>query len=110
MYKIPADFHFYKMSLLTVVVDLIQLNVQELSPNAMLFERIFGITKDERSNEKMTEVVMWLATSLCEQKMFNGNFYMICEYINENQMLHVIYKAMAGKVERLILQALNLLT
>jgi len=45
----------------------------------MLFQKVFEIAKDIRSDENMIENVLWLATSLCEQNLFNNNFFLIIE-------------------------------
>lgn len=99
-----------KVSLLKVVINLILEASEELSSNSMLFQKIFEIAKDQRSDKNMIENVLWLATSLCEQSPFNKNFGMIMETMMQNQIMLIVWKSLSSKEERIILQALKLLT
>ena len=65
--------------MLKVLINLILEASEELSKNSPLFKKVFEITKDQRSDESMIENVLWMATSLCEQNLFNKNFEMIVQ-------------------------------
>ena len=67
-----------------MLINLILEASEELSKNAPLFQKIFEITKDQRSDESMIENVLWMATSLCEQNLFNKNFDMIVTNMKDN--------------------------
>ena len=58
----------------------------------------------------MIENILWMATSLCEQKVANQNFESIIEIMMQNQIIMIIWKSLSSKEERIILQALKLLT
>ena len=82
----------------------------DLTHNPMIFQRLFGITKDQRSDSSMIENILWMATSLCEQKVANQNFESIIDIMMQNQIIMIIWKSLSSKEERIILQALKLLT
>ena len=58
----------------------------------------------------MIENILWMATSLCEQKVANQNFESIIDIMMQNQIIMIIWKSLSSKEERIILQALKLLT
>lgn len=51
----------------------------------------------------MVELVLWLATSLFEQKIYNENFDMIVQHMMQFEMLEIITQCLDGTSERLIL-------
>jgi len=75
----------------------------------MLFEKVFEIINDQKSDEKMIENVLWFATSLCEQRIYNFNHNLIVQILKSNQIILIIWKSLCSKQERIILQALKLL-
>lgn len=99
-----------RISLLKVLINLILEASEDLSTNPMLFQKVFEICKDQRSDENMIEKVLWLATQLCEQSNFNTNFNLVIQQMIENQVLLIIWKCLSSKQERIILQALKLLS
>ena len=64
--RVQVTIEDKKVSLLKVVINLILEASEKLSSNSMLFQKIFEIAKDQRSDKNMIENVLWLATSLCE--------------------------------------------
>jgi len=96
--------------LLKVLISLILEASEELAGNQRLFQKVYEISKDQRSDENMIENVLWMATSLCEQKGNNLNFNLILEHMLNNQIMLIIWKSLSSKKERIILQALKLTT
>ena len=64
IYEIQNKDH--RVSLLKALINLILEASEELSFNKPLFQKIFEMAKDQRSDEYMIENVLWLSTSLCE--------------------------------------------
>jgi len=63
-----------RVSLLKVLIDLILKASDELSSNAPLFQKVFEMAKDSRSDDVMVENILWFATSLCEESIFHENY------------------------------------
>lgn len=99
-----------RVSLLKVLINLVLEASEELASNSYLFKKIFEICKDQRSDEKMIQNILWLATSLCEQNLFNKNFHLIIECMVQNQIMLIIWKSLCSQNEKIVLQALKLLT
>lgn len=99
-----------RVSLLKVLVNLILKASDELSSNSQLFKKVFEIATDERSDESMVENVLWFATSLCEESVFNQHFNLIIFNMLDNNIIGIICNSLESKQERIILQALKLLT
>lgn len=99
-----------RVSLLKVIVDLIVFASEQLATNISLFQEVFQICRDPRSDDSMIENVLWLATSQCEQSLLNQNFKMLIETMIKCQIMAIIQQTLGSKNERLILQALKLLT
>ena len=99
----------HRVSLLKVLINLILEASEELSFNRPLFQKMFEMATDQRSDEYMIENVLWLASSLCEQGLFNKNYNIVIENMIENDILLIIWKCLSSKQERIILQSLKLL-
>lgn len=94
--------HHKRNSLLKVLISLIMEASEHLSYNRRLFQRVFAISKDQRSDQEMVESILWMATCLSEQHN-NPNFNLILGCMLENQILLIIWKSLSSNQERIIL-------
>ena len=63
--------------MLNVVLELVQEVAEYLAPNVELFDRIFSIANDPKSDKGMIEIILQFSTSLCDLKIYNRNFHLI---------------------------------
>lgn len=99
-----------RIGLLKVFINLILEASEHLSNNTELFKRIYEFIGDSRVDEYMVENILWFSTSLCEQRLFNCNFHMVLDQMIQNNICRIICISLDSKQERIILQALKLLT
>jgi len=95
MYKIKDKDR--RISLLKVIINLVLEASEQLAHNSMLFKKVYDIAKDQRSDENMIENILWLSTSLCEQKLYDSNYNVIIENLAQNQIMLIIWKSLSSK-------------
>ena len=91
------------MSLLKALIDLILKASDKLASNARLFQKVFEVAKDGRSDEMMIENILWFATSLCEDSIFYENFHLLIGNMMSNDIGEIIARALQSDNERIIL-------
>ena len=73
-----------KQSLMKTIISLVLEASDLLANNTRLFQKIFEISHDSRCDKEMSEIILWFATSLCEQAPFNNNFQKIMMTLMDN--------------------------
>ena len=73
--------------MLDVVLELIQEVAEYLAPNTELFDKVFSIANDPKSDKGMIEIILKFSTSLCDLKIYNRNFHLIFSYMIKNEIV-----------------------
>ena len=99
-----------RVSLLKELIHMILEVSVQIGGNVELIKQMFEIAKNQKSDESMIENILWMATSMSIQNQFHEVFGTIVENMMGNQIILIIWKALSSTQERIILQALKLIT
>ena len=99
-----------RVGLLKALIELILKDSDKLASNNGLFNKVFQIARDERSEDTMVENIIWFATSLAEDAYFNPNGDELIANILNNNIIEIIQIQLSGTNERIILQTLKLIS
>lgn len=92
-----------RVGLLKALIELILRASDKLAPNKGLFQKVFQVARDERSEDTMVENIIWFATSLSEDAYFHSNFDELVGNILSNNIIEIIQTQLQGSNERIIL-------